>query len=385
MTQPKTYYIKDINQNARGGRSLNTRGSAPLWLLSVTIILALLINTYVVYGTPNLVTGSFGSEFLEKVVGFNMTDYRTVLLHVGQPSMLPNSHHYFTPLTIVISNLDNDTEFTANFGFIDGKMWYYLLDGNFGGGNLTLDDCLSIGNSSITAYTTLVNTPNYNKLPQMLSVAIGTKTLRVEDENSSLQISCISNCLTPMDYKQYVSLNYTNKIDGVTIPMEGLGLSVSKNGLLTWLGDGSMYTVADTTVAVSEEEAINMSLPYAMAYAGQHGQSVTAVNATFAFARDWSCLRGNDDFAIYPLWNVLITFDKVNEQNVLTYDVAVWADNGQIYNNAPQPMNGLSWQQGASADPLWQFTATVVAISALALLLIPGLYVMVKKRGGRNR
>jgi len=336
--------------------------------------------------SPSLATADFSSQFLEKVAGFNMTEYRIIFLNVGPATAMPNSViHYFTPVTVGIVNRENAADFNASFWFIDGKMWEYSLDGEFGEGNLTIDDCLPIASNTIVAYDALLNTSRYDKTYQMLSTAISAKTLTVEDENSSLQLSYVKNCSTPLDYKLYTSLSFAYKIDGVMIPMEGLGLSISKDGLLTSLGDGSVYNVPNATLAISKEEAINMSLPYANTYANQHGQSVTTVNANLIFARDWRCTRSNDDFSIYPLWNVSVTFDRVNEQNVLTYGVAIWADNGQIYINAAQSPGGLSPQQANATGSFWQLTTVIVGILALTLLLVPAAYVFSKKRGRKGR
>jgi hypothetical protein len=337
-------------------------------------------STCVAYGVPSLITRDFALQFLGNVVGFNMTDYRIVSFKVGPTYAMPDSHHYITPMQAVISNYSNDTVFTATFEFVDGKMWSYTLDGEFGNGTLTAYDCLPIANRSLVGYRALLNDTDYEKAAEMLSTAINTRTLRVEDENSCLQISYVDNCSTASDYRLYTSLTYTTKIDGVTIPMEGLSLSISKNGLLTWLGDGSMYHVVSTAVEVSEGEAVNMSSSYAEAYASQHGQKITSINATFEFARDWGCVRGNDDFAIYPLWSVLVKFDRVNDENVLTYNVAIWADSGQIYNNAAQPLGGLSPMEDSNPGISCQFVAIVVMI----LLLLPAVGVYLKKKS-RNR
>jgi hypothetical protein len=138
-----------------------------------------------------------------------------------------------------------------------------------------------------------------------------------------------------------------------------------------------MYYVTTTAVNVSEEEAIAMAVPYATVYANLHGRTILFTNATFDFARDIGCVRG-DDFAIYPRWTVSFTFDIVNNESVYGYAVALWADNGQVYYNTSQGFYAPS----ANASS-WQMIAIVVGL--FVLFPITTTYITHKIRTGRGR
>jgi hypothetical protein len=139
-----------------------------------------------------------------------------------------------------------------------------------------------------------------------------------------------------------------------------------------------MYYVATTNVTVTEQEAISMATPYATDYAGQYGQAITATNATFDYARDVGCVRG-DNFAIYPRWTVSFTFDKVNNESVSGYTVAIWADNGQVYYDEPQG-SYLPSQNGTGTTASWLIVAFGVTLIVLFLAVATSV-----KRKTRNR
>lgn len=301
-------------------------------------------------------------EFLEQVAGVGMYSYNVV--SIDWSTGMPEPHHLETVIKVVLSC--NNREFEALIILEDGKFWSYGLRGNFWDGELTFYDLRNIVTERIKAYRRLLNASYCDELLRMLPTAMQNQNLTIENENASLKIS----------YKEFMELSYTPKINGY-LSDQRFSIYLSKTGLVTHVFDSlTIYYVATTNVSVSKEEAILAATPYAEAYATQHGQTITKINATFAFARDIGGVRG-DSFAIYPRWCVRFVFNKVNEENVFGYAVFIWADNGEVYHHDPQGMFYTPDERVVNAYPFYLFA---IAFATIALLSVSSVYVKRKAK-----
>lgn len=286
-----------------------------------------------------------------------------------------NTSHYLTVMKAEVNG--GNAQFEVLMCLVDGKFWSYSLSGNFGTGELNRSAYLMKADNVLKAYRTFSNASYCSEFVGLLSTAMQTQNSSAENQDFALKISNSASA----GQSGYMTIEYSRKVEGYTLQGDCFAISMSKNGLLSSLIDNMMYYVATTDVNVTEEQAIAMATPYATAYAKLYGQTIAATNATFDFARDVGCVRG-DNFAIYPRWTVSFTFDKVNNESVSEYAVAIWADNGQVYYNEPQgffsPSNiGL----GANASN-WQIVA--IAASLFVLFPIAATYVKHRARTGRS-
>lgn len=330
-------------------------------LLAITFFAGLLIVWSFSNGVAYAVSGSdaegFALKFLEDVAGIDVR-YNGLSFSRGSIRGVVDI---------------NNAQFEFCIDLVKGKVWFYTLQcappssfiHAFGESNLTVYDCLTIANKSIEQYQKLVDASYGDRPVKMLSAAIEAKNLTVEDEDSSLKISYSEKCSTQLDYERYVMLHYIHymNLNGYRLPVDDFVMGISKNGLLTYLSDGSIYYVATTDVNVSKEQAINLALSYAEEYAREHGQQITDINATFQFSRDHFGVRG-DDHALYPDWQVWINFDMLNEEYCFAYAVSIWADNGEVHFNCPQ---GIAGSPSVNANSLWLLAVGAVA----AFILFP--------------
>ncbi len=87
---------------------------------------------------------------------------------------------------------------------------------------------------------------------------------------------------------------------------------------------------------LSEEEALNLAMPYIQAYASENNRTIASLNATFyAQIRDLGGLRGNVS-QFYPAWWVVADFVRVDdiknpEHWIIGYSVSIWADTAEVY------------------------------------------------------
>jgi hypothetical protein len=330
----------------------------------VAFLIVLCINSKTAYSTSSFDAKSVALEFLEQIAGINMNSFTIVSINASTNKM-PDLQHYETNVRIVIK--DTQRQFAALIAFIDTKFWSYRLDllsGELGTIEQSLDDSLVLLNRTIGEYSTYFNRSYSSEFTQMIWEALQTSNYTLEDDKSLLKIQHAENVCTTLEYTR---VQWFQKINGrFTSSFRSSDASVSKTGLLTRLTDNmALYWVATTYASISKEKAIEIAMPIIQNYARKHDQEIVAVNATFAYVTDIESNRG-DSFALFPQWNVLGTFDKIDEQSVSKYAVSIWADNGQAYHSNPQ---GLYFPNEISSSPLWPFAMAIIALLAISLFL----------------
>jgi len=289
-----------------------------------------------VYAVSGVTEKQMALSFLTHVVEMKMSDYNVLSSDVYR-FRIPNSNHYQTDVSVVIS--DNTCKLNALITFIDDKFWSYSLDpgSNKLIGEKTLDDSLSVASSAIKGYRGLSNVTYCDGLEELIFVAVQSQALTAENSESFLKVSCVEKCSTVLDYRKYAGFQWFKKIKNQFIDgSQSISITVAKNGLLTLFVDNmAVFYLASTDINISEEGAINIATPYAEAYASKYEQGIVFTNATLKWVRDLDSSRG-DDFAIYPIWLVSTTFDKMNSESVAAYGASIWADNGQIVRHGPR-------------------------------------------------
>ena len=358
-------------------------------ILAILIALLLLLFNFfpffvqfygcgLIYATSSVTEEQMALSFLTHVVRMNMSNYNILSSDVYK-FRIPDSDHYQTDVSIAMSN--GNYTFNVLITFIDGKFWSYSLNPELNKmvGEKTLNDSLFVASWAIEGYRGLFNATYCDGLEEMVSTALQNQTLIVENNDSLLKVSYVENCSTLLDYRRYTGLQWFKKIKNqFTDGSQSISMSVSKNGLLTLFVDNlAIFYLASTDINISEEEALNITMPYAEAYASEHGQRIVLVNATFEWVRDLDSSRG-DDFAIYPMWLVSMTFDKMNNESVSAYGASIWADNGQIVRHGPRII--LATPESSDNAYLWLIFPVIGAVPVLICL---GTYLKRKgKKGG---
>jgi hypothetical protein len=306
------------------------------------------------------------------VTGINMNTSRISSFNEFTDGM-PDSSHLVTDIRAEVGA--GNALFDVGIYLMDGKLWYYSMSGNFSTGELNKSALLVRAENILRAYQTFSNESYCSEFVSLLSAAMQAQNSSVENEDLALRISSGKGGVN-----NAVSLDYSPKVGGCTFMGEWFGMSMSKNGLLTDLCDNTRYRVGTTDINVTEGEAIAKATPYATTYARLHRQTITATNVTLELVIGNARYR-DDDFVMYPEWDVYFTFDKMNNESVFGYDVGIWADNGQVYYSAPQ---GIEGQGSVGGSLSWSSAATVLAIVATAAFL-PALCVYVKNKAKNRR
>jgi hypothetical protein len=183
----------------------------------------------------------------------------------------------------------------------------------------------------------------------------------IDTEDTLLTVQYSENLTNQV---KYAELSWYKKIGDSAIPAQSIQAKVAKNGILTFFADSlGLYQVATTNVAVTKENALNISMPIIYAYAEENGRTVESIGSTLTYVTDLSGSRG-DSFLIYPEWVISAEFDGSNVMGVTGYDVLIWADSGAVCSEGTQG----NYQDIAESTPWNQCLLTVVTIVFVAPL-----------------
>jgi hypothetical protein len=248
---------------------------------------------------------------------------------------MPHSKHFQNDILMILKN--GDVELEAHITFIDGVFWWYRLE--LLNGSLETDEhafvyYLNKGYQIMNKYMKYYNLTHVSNFVYMISLALYTNKLTVENDDALLKIWFDANGSTPM---QHAHFHWFSKINGQFVdPGLSVYFSLSKNGLLTELIDNMrIFRLGTTNISISEQQAIEIARPYIDAYAQKHRQQVKKINVSLDFVGDFDGARGGDEFTLFPLWTVIATYDRLNEESVDGYGVLIWADNGEIHSHVP--------------------------------------------------
>jgi len=348
--------------------------------LCTALILISLTSASSAGSTSSADIKSVAAQFLAQVTGFNPSNYQVTLSAPSGSNRMLNAE--VTPhfQNVISANIRNDNgESNAVLTFIDGDFWSYnshSLSGNLGTNGQGFNDSLNTLIKVLNGYQPLFNANYCKDFAQLVSTALQTQELSVENGDFSLQIQNESGLLAVL---------YA-KIDGqFTSLFRSMQVCISSTGLVTnILDDIGTYYVATTNVTVSKEQAIAIAEPYIEAFAQKNQQNVTAINATLGYEADGNEERG-DSLALYPEWQVLGTYDTPGRVNATSYSVWIWADNGGISSSGPiepaliNAFGSTSNTNAPAALPLL-FIPPAVIIFALA----SGVYLQRKAKARRR-
>jgi hypothetical protein len=283
-------------------------------------------------------------QFMKQVAEFN-TNESIVFNYTVGPERMPNMQgipHFESDVSFNINNDQGNSN--ALFTLVDGNFWRYRLDSpdNLGTRESSLNQSLSILIIALNAYQVLLNASYCEDFARMVSTALETQELNVETSDSLLQIKQTgynSSRLPTFEvaWLRKIGGQFTTNFQSIQVGM--------RNGRITDILDTmSTYHVVTTSVAVSYDQAMNISRPYIEAFAQENQLNTVSISATLNYTIDGSAQRG-DRFAIYPFWFVQGSYDRSGPENARGYSVIIWADNGSISGEGPN----ARYESGPSA------------------------------------
>lgn len=283
------------------------RQLAIFFMIAFALVLIPRVST--ASSVPTTDSRSFCTQFLEQVPGFRTNESAVFNYTMGPVKMrdTQGTPHFRSDVTFNISN-DHGSS-SASFTFVDGNLWLYDLEfpDNLGVHESNLNESLNTLISALNRCQALLNASYCEDFGRMVYTALETQELNVENNDFLLQIK-ETNYNSSWLPTLYVS--WFRKIDGQFItPFQSIQVGM-RNGLITRIFDSvDTYHVATVSVAVSYDQAINISRQYIEAFAQENQLNTVSISATLNYTIDGSAQRG-DSFAIYPFWFVKGIYDK---------------------------------------------------------------------------
>jgi hypothetical protein len=129
---------------------------------------------------------------------------------------------------------------------------------------------------------------------------------------------------------QYTRLAWAWSIQGVNYPI--MSISFKDGAFYGFTDTRGIYTIGDTTVNISEEQAIDAAMEYLKTYSYNAGGSPVSgfdvdENRTVA---QLTCTTKNST-VWYPMWNVIVFLDHIYPGSVKAFSIAVWAKSGEVF------------------------------------------------------
>jgi len=157
------------------------------------------------------------------------------------------------------------------------------------------------------------------------------------------------------------SFDWKHVYNGCEYPLLSLGFS---NGVFSTLNDGGIiYTIGDTTVNVSEEQAINIAMNHIQnySYTMPSDVEISGFNVTEERTEAWLVPSPREPYVLYPLWEVMLYLNQTYPGSVYALLVTVWADTGKVSSCSNQAAGGII-PEFPSWTPLLIMLVAVVAI-----------------------
>jgi hypothetical protein len=166
-----------------------------------------------------------------------------------------------------------------------------------------------------------------------------------------------------------------------------LQLGFQKNGIFDSLLDTrALYTIGDTTVNISREQAVEIAMKFSQtySYALPDGSKVTALNVNEDRTKTALLTTDRNSTELRPYWSVKLYLDHTYPGNVKGLAVFIWANSGEVFDSGNIATGGTTEYNDIdntqSAASSIDNTAALVAVSAVVAVAIIASALVLKKR-----
>lgn len=198
------------------------------------------------------------------------------------------------------------------------------------------DSTVEMAKDFINSYQTVSGDSHYGTLVPMLDNVEANKNVTKTFENVKLKVTINAN---------YTSYRWIYTVNDIEAPRKCIALKFEKGFLKYFIDNWNLYTIGNTDIKLSEEEAIQIAMDRTKNHSwnvSMGGEvpplTVTEFNVVGVSETKLSFVnfptnnesRGGDPLTLYPGWQVKLHFDKLYQGSVYGVDVGIWADNGEV-------------------------------------------------------
>jgi DNA-binding transcriptional ArsR family regulator len=275
-------------------------------------------------GTDDAIT------FLHDVTQIDLTGYHATLLNntVGVREDLGG----VVEEILIYSLTNSDSQITVVLRFRNRELSRYklsLFEGSLVYAQPQPFSVLDVAKDLIQRYSSFKGDAYVEKMSNMLAAVNTSENTEITDGDTKLQLSISGN-------NAEILWLYTE--NGVDFSPKSLYLHF-ENNVLTELTDGwYLFTIGNTIVTVSQEEAIQMARDAVQGFTWEaDGVVVSNFNVLQepAFVMFHPTIR-EAGLALVPYWEVTFYLDKVYPGGFNRLAVGIWADTGEVRRIVPQ-------------------------------------------------
>jgi hypothetical protein len=164
-----------------------------------------------------------------------------------------------------------------------------------------------------------------NNLIQMLNNVDLTKNSTITKENTKLTLKSIV-----FGEKHFTNFNWEHIINDAAYTK--LDITFYDTGLLYSVIDTrTLYTIGDTSVNVSMDQAIDIAIEGLKSYSYAMPDGSVVANFKVSKANVFATLEtATFDYVLRPYWDVRMLLDEVYPGNVFALSAFIWANTGEI-------------------------------------------------------
>jgi len=220
------------------------------------------------------------------------------------------------------------------------------------------ENLIDAANSFLDKYQTHTG-QDLEAIKNTLTDADPTKNMTVKADDIKLTISnggIWGNRETSFDWKHVYN--------GCEYPGIYLGFS---NGVFSTINDGGIiYMISDTTVNISQEQAINIAMNHIQnySYTMPGGVEISDFNVTEERTEAWLVPSPREPYVLYPLWEVMLYLNQTYPGSVYALLVTVWADTGKVSSCSNQAAGGII-PEFPSWTPLPIMLIAIIAVAVI--------------------
>jgi hypothetical protein len=138
-----------------------------------------------------------------------------------------------------------------------------------------------------------------------------------------------------------VDFHWTTTINGASY--QSVDLAFSNGVFYDLIDQRPLYSIGDTAINVSKDQAINSAMEYLKSYSYKTSDGSYAsnfeVNETRTFTQLLSTTNGSN--VLYPYWSVQLYLTKTYPGSIYGFHINIWAGTGQIWGIYKQGSGGL--------------------------------------------
>jgi hypothetical protein len=298
-------------------------------LLSLLIVSSLVFPATVVVADQDSQEKTM--EFMEQVLPIDLSKYYIVLkidsTREGTPPLFDDNRK----VTDMLYELRSENSVVhVSFSVENGVIPYcniYPMEGQV----ITSKRYTNLRDAvvgSLSAYQAYIKT-DLNNLVATLNGVNFAKNSTIITENAKLTITT-----TLGGGINYIHFDWVRVINGVEYPYLSFRFDRATNVLLGVNARGAMYTVGDTSVNISEEQAVAIAVENIRTYSYELADG-SVVGDFDVSDYGWIAELAVSpvdyvDYELRPYWDVRIFLGDISAGNVFAFSVLIWANTGEV-------------------------------------------------------